>query len=310
MSTRIITGLTLTLTVALVTACSGSPESTEDVSNDHTSSGASTSAGAAGGTDGSGAAGGNTSDPAAGATGGSTVDPGSGGSTGGSASAGSGGTETSGGTGNTVCDLEAPPLGPACSAVFTASNPMIDSMEGDGPHGDADNGMPGHWWAAGDGTGTSTGQWSQSGGMKYFNVVLDPARDESLRAMAFNGQGFVDWGVAMGIGVASCVDASAFQGVKFWVKASGSDVTGTFNLGTFETEPEPNGACTGGCGGTYATAFEATTEWTEVSVPFCDLTPTGAAVGLPIAISKIVQIRWLIPGEEDFDILIDDVAFY
>jgi hypothetical protein len=194
---------------------------------------------------------------------------------------------------------------------------MIDSAEGDSPHGDTDSGIPGHWWCAGDGTpgATTTAQWKQSGGAGYYNVVLSPPRGDSLRAMYFNGTGFDTWGVAMGMAVNSCVDASAYTGIKFWVKSNtASGFTATFHVGTYETEPAREGlfggGCTSGCDGIYQTLVDITTEWQEVTVPFCSLIASGAATALPFAKSKISQIGWIVPPSTDFDFYIDDVTFY
>ncbi len=201
--------------------------------------------------------------------------------------------------------------------TFSATSPVIDNMEGSEPHGDTDNGMPGHWWCAGDGSAgaTSSGEWEQSGGMGYYNVLLDPPRDGSLRAMAFDGQGFTSWGVAIGISINSCVDASAYTGIEFWAKSNtSSGFSSKFRVGTYETEAVRDGyysgGCTGTCDGSYETEVSITTEWTKVSVPFCELVAQAAATSLPFAKSKISSLAWSVPPNTNFDLYIDDVAFY
>ena len=70
--------------------------------------------------------------------------------------------------------------GPACKSTVVPTAPMIDDMElihdaQDGqPHGNTDNGIPGHWFVSSDGTG---GTWIPPANkwMGYYNNKLDPA---------------------------------------------------------------------------------------------------------------------------------------
>ena len=72
----------------------------------------------------------------------------------------------------------------------------------------------------------------------YYNNKLDPPRDTSLQAMFFGGQGFTSWGVALGVGVAACVDATPYTGVTFWAKStSGTALPVKFDSGNLRRRP-------------------------------------------------------------------------
>jgi hypothetical protein len=268
-----------------------------------------------------GGSGGDTTSARAGGAGessaGSTAIGGSAGAGGGSAGAGTGGSSSGAGGSTAACTNDMMPSasgGPACQNVFVASAPMIDDMEirppeNDGPHGDTDNGMPGHWFVATDGT---KGTWIPPANKwnGFYNVTLDPPRDTSKQAMFFGGQGFTDWGVAIGVGIAACVDASAYSGITFWAKSTGSNaLTAKLDVGTYDIVATTNGGgCTGSCTGKYETSVVIPTEWKEITIPFCSFARTGTTA--PIAKNKIVNFTFLIAGKVDYQFYIDDLSFY
>jgi hypothetical protein len=208
------------------------------------------------------------------------------------------------------------PAGAACTQTVTPSAPMIDDMElaTDGmdgqPHGNTDNGIPGHWFASGDGKeGTWIAPANKWNG--YYNTKLDPARGTSQQAMFFGGQGFTGWGVAVGIGIAPvCVDASPYSGVTFWAKTNtGSPLTLKFDINTFDIIASTGGGgCTGTCMGKYETVVSIPADWTEIKVPFCSLGATGTQV--PFQKNKIENFTFLIPPNTTYQFYIDDISFY
>jgi len=205
--------------------------------------------------------------------------------------------------------------GPACKSTVVPTAPMIDDMElihdaQDGqPHGNTDNGIPGHWFVSTDGT---NGTWIPPANkwMGYYNNKLDPPRDTSLQAMFFGGQGFTSWGVALGVGVAACVDATPYTGVTFWAKStSGTALPVKFDLGTYDVVPSASGGgCTGTCAGRYETSLTIPTEWKQIQVPFCAFAPSMTTI--PLAKNKITGLTFLIPGKITYQFYIDDISFY
>jgi Carbohydrate binding domain (family 11) len=239
---------------------------------------------------------------------------------GGTADVGAGGTAT--GVGGTLsmgtCANPAMPVGasgPACKMTVVPTAPMIDDMElihdaQDGqPHGNTDNNIPGHWFVSNDGT---NGTWIAPANkwMGYYNVKLDPARDTSQQAMFFGGQGFTAWGVALGVGVAACVDASPYMGVSFWAKSTtASALPVKFDVGTYDVVVSTNGGgCTGACTGKYETAVSIPVEWKQIQIPFCAFAPIGTTI--PLAKNKIVNLTFLIAGNVTYQFYIDDISFY
>ncbi len=313
-------GLWTLLTAMGVSACSASNESSH--TNDAT--------GSAGGNDAVGA-GGDGSQSTTSASGGSTSTGGAPGSagdgseiggspgTGGSmvGAAGSAATGAAGSASMGTCSTTpmAPPANaPACKNVFVATAPMIDDMEirppeNDGPHGDTDNGMPGHWFVSGDG---KEGTWVAPANTwaGFYNVKLMPARDASQQAMFFGGQGFTGWGVALGVGVAQCVDASSYTGVTFWAKStSGAPLSAKFDVGTYDVVASTNGGgCTGTCSGKYETTVTIPVDWKQLTIPFCSFAPSATTI--PLAKNKIVNLTFVIPGNVDYQFYLDDISFY
>src|SRR5260221_782950 len=218
--------------------------------NTTSGSSGSTSAGGATGSGGATGTGGVSATGGAPGTGGSGVGAGG-------AATGTGGSASMGTCGS--APMAPPANAPACKSVFLASAPMIDDMEirppeNDGPHGDTDNGMPGHWFVSNDGTaGTWIAPANKWNG--FYNVTLAPPRDASLQAMFFGGQGFTGWGVALGVGVAACVDASAYTGVTFWAKSTTATALPLkFDIGNYDLVASTNGAgCTWTCTGKHET---------------------------------------------------------
>jgi len=313
-------GLWTILAVLGASACSASNDKSS-TAGDTTGAAGNDAVGTGGDGSGTTTSGSSGSTGAGGSTGTGGVASGTGGTPGtaGSPVMGSGGTAmgTAGTASMGTCNAApmAPPANaPACKTVFLASAPMIDDMEirppeNDGPHGDTDNGMPGHWFVAGDG---KEGTWIPPADkwVGFYNVTLAPPRDASLQAMFFGGQGFTSWGVALGVGVAACVDASPYMGVTFWAKStSGAALPVKFDIGTYDVVVSTNGGgCTGACAGKYETSVTIPVDWTEFTIPFCSFAPTGTTI--PLAKNKIVNMTYLIPGNVTYQFYIDDISFY
>ena len=89
------------------------------------------------------------------------------------------------------------------------------------------------------------------------------------------------WGGALGMWM-GCVDASAYQGISFWVKGTTPTGKASFSFTTENTSaPDTTGygggTCSGTCKGPWVD-FPVTTTWTQVLVPWGTFTP-GMANG-------------------------------
>ena len=89
------------------------------------------------------------------------------------------------------------------------------------------------------------------------------------------------WGGALGLWM-GCVDASAYQGISFWVKGTTPTGKASFSFTTENTSaPDTTGygggTCSGICKGPWVD-FPVTTTWTQVLVPWATFTP-GMAGG-------------------------------
>jgi hypothetical protein len=147
---------------------------------------------------------------------------------------------------------------------------LIDDMEGAFPHLPQSGGRNGGWYTTHDST---YGQVSPARAM-----LLQPARGTSRFAAEFAGGGFTDWGAQLGVSLRSPsagYDASAFCGVRFMVKGSGSGWS--FLISDRQSVPE-GGVCDPNAWGNedacyqfVGKPFEAKAEWQEVVVRFNEL---------------------------------------
>jgi hypothetical protein len=89
------------------------------------------------------------------------------------------------------------------------------------------------------------------------------------------------WGGALGMWM-GCIDASAYQGISFWVKGTTPTGKASFSFSNPETTvPDTTGYGGGTCSGTCKSPyidFPVTTTWTQVLVPWGTFTP-GIANG-------------------------------
>ena len=254
------------------------------------------------GAGGNGATGGGT--PGTGGSGPGTGGTGFGGSTGGGSSfGGSAGSTSVGGSG-------AAPSGCTGTAPVGGTNPLIDDLE------DGDNATPlvdgrtGFWFVANDGTmgGTQTPDPSafapENGGA-----------NGSMKAAHTTGTGFTVWGGVMGVsfnavGNLTCpYNASAFTGIEFWAKGTGSV---RVMVGTAGSIPvSAGGTCTpeDQCHNHHGKAVTFTSDWVKYTLAWGDLTQDstwGAQIG-DIDPSKVIQINF--QAAAPFDFWIDEVAF-
>ena len=139
-----------------------------------------------------------------------------------------------------------------------------------------------------------------------------------------------EWGGAAGIWM-QCIDASAYEGISFWVRGSTPTGTANFSLGMEDTSPpwedDPRGG--GTCEADDCAApnvdFPVTSEWTKILVAWTSLTPgTANAASIPATGENItgltgsVQLNWtedpnneeeFIPEPAGYELMVDSIEF-
>jgi hypothetical protein len=256
-------------------------------------------------------------------------DPGATGTAGTTGAAGTGagghaGTTGAGGTGTsaTIC---------AASYTIPAATPGIADF-------DAYDGSDISKWFSPLGNDTASNQYAgpfgygdrANGFPETFNMVDGQASKYALHiadTLAMN------YGGGMGAWLSTCLNATSFTGVTFWVKGTTPKGTATFTLqmgDTLPSTPAKAGDAIGTCSGTSTTcvhptfAFPVTTAWTQVKIPWTSFTAGNAAGttvkpdGRNITQFQVgVDLNWMPdaagvyqPVPAPYDVTMDTLAFY
>jgi hypothetical protein len=120
----------------------------------------------------------------------------------------------------------------------------------------------------GDGTGTA------------LLSMPSPGANASKYAAAISNTKASGWGGKLRMWM-GCIDASAYQGISFWVQGTTPTGIASFSFNTPDTTaPDATGygggTCTGGCNAPYID-FPVTTTWTQILVPWSTFVPGTAA---------------------------------
>jgi hypothetical protein len=242
------------------------------------------------------------------------------------------------GTGNTGNTGTSGSVGAGGGVAMTG--PLLDDLT-DGENTIAPfSGRVGYWYTYNDTTGT---QWppSDPSGQSPFLVcpsspadcMLGPGHTPAPAADFWaetHGTGFATWGAGMGfdlndqppVGKAP-YDASAYQGISFWGKASAAlavrakvqipTISAVANGGTCVPPADPN-ATSGKCDNQYGIAAMFTTGWTQFMMPFATIAQEdwGGAqlMGTPFTKNSITDVQWQVPQGVVFDFAVDDITFY
>ncbi|WP_433927517.1 carbohydrate binding domain-containing protein [Sorangium cellulosum] len=257
------------------------------------------------GDDGDGGAGG-----AGGGTGSGTT-TGSGGAT----SASSGTTDPSTSTSSTSASTTSATTG---AGAGPQSLEMIDDMEDNDNAINAAGGRVGYWYTFNDETEGATQQPPPdpegTGETPFTMTALEPARGQSTYAARSWGSGFETWGAGFGFdlnspeGAKAAYDASAYTGITFWAKGTTS---ATVMISDPATDPE-GGSCTDQCD-KWQKSLPLTEEWQQFTIPFADLKQGGwgdVAPNPQIDATKLYSIQFQVGTDPEFDVYIDDLAFY
>lgn len=307
--------------------------------------------------DGSSAAGGNGSGGAAtggngasdGGTGNDTGNGGTGGSSGGTTggggtdSSGGGTTGGSGGTGNSSGGGGTDGSGGGSGGSepeYTYEYSLISSMEGVEEMIDLSGG--GYWFTAWDDVANEESCIEPHGAGEILPIGIPDAPralpgmlpDESMFAMHFVTTGCEGWGAQAGFGLKvdledpdaeegalAAFDASEYDGIAFWAKATEDSRLVRIDVADVATSPwggqcVEGGAANKACHANYGLVRPISSEWQLVRVPFASMKqPSHGNPGendYPDT-SQLYQIVFSFSYNGnigDIDVLIDDVYFY
>jgi hypothetical protein len=188
---------------------------------------------------------------------------------------------------------------------------MIDDMEDGTPTICASQGRSGGWYKVPDGTPGAVYALNA-------NETIPGGRDSSQHAVHFTGSGFTDWGAIAAFDLNhqdasnQVYNADAYAGLTFWMK---STVPVTLQVLTPPTVPMAYGQqCVAGsspnCNNPFAFQITAPPNaWTEYWVPYAALRQlqNGTATWNP---SQLIAVQFLVGPGANFDVWIDDIAFY
>ena len=215
----------------------------------------------------------------------------------GSTPGGSSGTAGSTGSTNFECTVRA----------GDANDPVIDDLATDDflvPH-----------------NGDRTGEWySFSDGTAEVAVSHVPGSDGENYAIHIEGGPFESWGAGFGLtlnqpdadgaasnGLACAYDASAYTGISFSVKGSG-----TFRITVQSMDvvpPSGGGTCESTCYDAHTKRLEATGDWQQIVVPFRTLEQRGFGTPLDLDLANLRSIQFEVNSPSAINLTIDDISF-
>jgi hypothetical protein len=192
--------------------------------------------------------------------------------------------------------------------------PLIDDLEdGDGLIRVADA-RHGEWYVTGD------------PGCRLAPKVVEPkkppGKNASRFAMHVGAESCTSWGFQMGLllnheGVACAYDARVYDGVYFWARSAGGELTVTFAVATRQTLPRNyggDGTCESvpdACWDHYRKEFLLTPEWRRYSVTWRDLAQSGWGKAAEFDVAKLGTLLWGAKGQPAFaEFWVDQIGFF
>jgi predicted chitinase len=232
---------------------------------------------------------------------------------------GSAGTPGAGGTGGPLCGGPAIPANKGrCSTgvvVAKGSALMIHDFEDPGP----DNDYLGVFF--GDGR---SGKWFDSHDLTNKPVITMTADAttggvaSNTRAIHYKGAAPGGWGATLGLTVANCYDARAYQGLSFYIK--GNPAAGNnqikFSLHSPISEPAPSGGCSaadnaaGKCYDHFAKVITLSDQWMRYDLKWKDLTQNCASDPAYVPQGEILTLSFsILTPTAGFDFWVDNLSF-
>jgi hypothetical protein len=198
------------------------------------------------------------------------------------------------------------PQQPFCDvSQASGQEPLIDDFEDGNSSLLPNDGRSGSWHAGQDGTGsltTTEPPLPELGGV-----------DGAGSALHLSGGGFSEWGANLNLELrngAFPYDASAYRGIRFWARGSGTRLRVIF----MQQNLAPGHPCStcdptsNQCGLLYSTELAMTEAWNEYTVDWTSLTPP-TVIDTPFAPDQLMTIQFEVPAAAAVDLWLDDVSF-
>ena len=218
-----------------------------------------------------------------------------------------------------------------CYVKTVVTDPLVADFEGyDGTTSPADWG-----WAFNAPSGSDKAvyaglyEYDDGTGSPALSIAGPGNNSSKYAAKVAAGGQASKWGGALGVWM-SCVDASAYQGVSFWVKGTAPTGNATMTLATEATSPPDatdsaaGGTCTSGTCAGPSIQFPVTTSWSQVLVNW-DAFTAGTANGSTVTttggditgLSWSVGLKFTSSGGDaayvgvpaSYDLEVDDIEF-
>jgi hypothetical protein len=191
--------------------------------------------------------------------------------------------------------------------VFKASGqaPLIDDFEDGNSSALPNDGRSGSWHAGQDGSGflsTSEPPVPESGGANGTGSALH-----------LSGGGFSGWGANLNLELrngAFPYDASAYRGISFWARGSGTRLRVIFMQQNL-APAHPCSTCdpaSNECGLLYSTELAINDAWNQYTVDWTSVTPP-TVIDTPFAPDQLMTIQFEVPAAAAVDLWLDDLAF-
>jgi hypothetical protein len=195
------------------------------------------------------------------------------------------------------------------AVVAQGTQPMIDDLE----DGDLDGRkLEGRNWS-----------WEQfddaTDGTQFLTIVqLDKAPGQGENVLYVRGGGWANTGAGLSAKLAhkasprsyGVYDASAYTGIKLWVKVIGLKQL-KVEFGTPETtSPDNGGICLDNCPANFTHAVPVSDSWIQVKIPFEAFVLTAGKHSLPLNPSNIKGIHFSFETLGDYEVWIDEFSFY
>ncbi|OQX66644.1 MAG: hypothetical protein B6A08_19415 [Sorangiineae bacterium NIC37A_2] len=185
----------------------------------------------------------------------------------------------------------------------TMNSELIDDMESEAGISGTQGGT---WYASNDGAT----QQSPTGGFGRNAGIEGPGANGSSYALHTTAQvpNNAEWGATVQLDFAQTVNASKWDGVRVWVKGSGSPRLNLVTAGTLPTDQ--GGTCQNNCYDSHGVRLSLSGEWKQVKIPFDTLLQEGFGTKINFDPATLKAIALQMKTGGSYDVWIDSIEFY
>jgi hypothetical protein len=223
-----------------------------------------------------------------------------------------------------LCEAGACPPVKQCAVKTAVTDPVVATFE----EYDGSTPLPEWVFTFNGGAGTpeavyaGTYTYAEASDMTQMSSMV--LGNNSEYALSVTSEGAIEWGGGLGLWM-TCVDASAFDGISFWVRGTVPNGMAYMSLSMESTNPpdenEPlsGGTCSLECTGP-GVDVPVTDVWTRVFLRWSDFEPgTADGASIPATGDEIAGIQWNIsiaydemgaPLESPYELYVDNIQFF